>query len=87
MKSPVAKGIMTGLKNPLSLKGALTYGGLGALGLALGSKGGPEQGSDPVDRAALNQANYDMMRMSGEKAGYTADEINTMYNTVRSNDG
>ena len=79
MKSPIAKGVMTGLKNPFSLKGAMTYGGLGALGMMLGSKGGPEQGSDPVDRAALNQANYDMMRMYGEKAGYTDDEINTIY--------
>ena len=79
MKSPVAKGIMTGLKNPFSLKGAMTYGGLGALGMMLGSKGDKEQGSDPVDRAALNQANYDMMRMYGEKAGYTDDEINTIY--------
>ncbi len=79
MKSPIAKGVMTGLKNPFSVPGALTYGGLGALGLALGSKGGPEQGSDPVDRAALNQANYNMMRMYGEKAGYTDDEINTIY--------
>ena len=79
MKSPIAKGVMTGLKNPFSVPGALTYGGLGALGLALGAKGGPEQGSDPVDRAALNQANYNMMRMYGQNAGYTDDEINTIY--------
>ena len=79
MKSPIAKGVMTGLKNPFSVPGALTYGGLGALGMALGSKGGPEQGSDPIDRAALNQANYNMMRMYGQNAGYTDDEINTIY--------
>ena len=79
MKSPVAQGVMKGLKNPFSVPGALTYGGLGALGMMLGSKDGPEQGSDPVDRAALNQANYNMMRMYGEKAGYTDDEINTIY--------
>ena len=77
--SPITKGIMTGLKNPFSVPGALTYGGLGALGMALGSKGGPEQGSDPIDRAALNQANYNMMRMYGQNAGYTDDEINTIY--------
>ena len=79
MKSPIAQGIKFGLKNPFSLKGAATYGGLGALGMMLGSKGGDEQGSDPINRAALNQANYDMMRMYGEKAGYTDDEINTIY--------
>ena len=77
--SPITKGVIGGLKNPFSVPGALTYGGLGALGMMLGSKGGDEQGSDPINRAALNQANYDMMRMYGEKAGYTDDEINTIY--------
>lgn len=77
--SPITKGVMTGLKNPFSVPGALTYGGLGALGMMLGSKGGPEQGSDPINRAALNQANYDMMRMYGQNAGYTNEDINTIY--------
>ena len=77
--SPITKGVIGGLKNPFSVPGALTYGGLGALGMMLGSKGGPEQGSDPIDRAALNQANYDMMRMYGQNAGYTNEDINTIY--------
>ncbi len=77
--SPITKGVIGGLKNPFSVPGSLTYGGLGALGMMLGSKGGPEQGSDPIDRAALNQANYDMMRMYGQNAGYTNEDINTIY--------
>ncbi len=77
--SPITKGVIGGLKNPFSVPGALTYGGLGALGMMLGSKGGPEQGSDPINRAALNQANYDMMRMYGQNAGYTNEDINTIY--------
>ena len=77
--SPITTGVMTGLKNPFSVPGALTYGGLGALGMMLGSKGGDEQGSDPIDRKALNQANYNMMRMYGQNAGYTNEDINTIY--------
>jgi hypothetical protein len=77
--SPITKGVIGGLKNPFSVPGALTYGGLGALGMMLGSKGGDEKGSDPINRAALNQANYDMMRMYGQNAGYTNEDINTIY--------
>ena len=69
------------------MKGTMTYGGLGARNDVGGSKGDKEQGSDPVDRAALNQANYDMMRMYGEKAGYTDDEINIIYGPLGQNDG
>ena len=77
-KGTLAKGIMSGLTNPLSKKGLATYGGLAALGMGmLGDKG--EKTEDPVDRKALNQANYNMMRMYGQNAGYTDEDINTIY--------
>ena len=77
-KGTLAKGIMSGLANPLSKKGLATYGGLAALGMGmLGDK--PEKAEDPIDRKALNQANYNMMRMYGQNAGYTNEDINTIY--------
>ena len=77
-KGTLAKGIMSGLANPLSKKGLMTYGGLASLGMGLlGDKG--EKTKDPIDRKALNQANYNMMRMYGQNAGYTNEDINTIY--------
>jgi len=77
-KGTLAKGIMSGLANPLSKKGLATYGGLAALGMGmLGDK--PEKAEDPIDRKALNQANYNLMRMYGQNAGYTNEDINTIY--------
>ena len=76
--SPITQGIMTGLKNPLSLKGAATYGGLAALGMGLlGDKEQPMQGSGPQGATAQNM--YNSFLMSGRKAGYSDDEINTIY--------
>lgn len=74
----VAKGIMAGLKNPLSLKGAATYGGLGlaAAGL-LGGGDKPRPGSDVTGAKA--QSMYDSFLQSGRMAGYTDDEINTIF--------
>ena len=77
-KGTLAKGIMHGLRNPLSGAGLKTYGGLAALGMGmLGDK--PEKAEDPIDRKALNQANYNLMRMYGQNAGYTNEDINTIY--------
>ena len=56
----------------------MTYGGLASLGMGLlGDKG--EKTKDPIDRKALNQANYNMMRMYGQNSGYTDEDINTIY--------
>ena len=77
-KGTVGKGIMAGLKNPLSLKGAATYGGLGlaAAGL-LGGEDKPRPGSDVTGAKA--QSMYDSFLQSGRMAGYTDDEINTIF--------
>lgn len=77
-KGTVGQGIMAGLKNPLSLKGAATYGGLGlaAAGL-LGGGDKPRPGSDVTGAKA--QSMYDSFLQSGRLAGYTDDEINTIF--------
>ena len=77
-KGTVGKGIMAGLKNPLSLKGAATYGGLGlaAAGL-LGGGDKPMPGSDVTGAKA--QSMYDSFLQSGRLAGYSDDEINTIF--------
>ena len=77
-KGTLGKGIMAGLKNPLSLKGAATYGGLGlaAAGL-LGGGDKPRPGSDVTGAKA--QSMYDSFLQSGRLAGYTDDEINTIF--------
>ena len=77
MKSPVAQGIKFGLKNPLSLKGAATYGGLAALDMGLlGGKEQPMQGSGPQGATAQNM--YNSFLMSRRKAGYGDGEINAI---------
>lgn len=73
----VAKGIMAGLKNPLSLKGAATYGGLAAAAGLLGGEDKPRPGSDVTGAKA--QSMYDSFLQSGRMAGYTDDEINTIF--------
>lgn len=73
----VAKGIMAGLKNPLSLKGAATYGGLAAAAGLLGGGDKPRPGSDVTGAKA--QSMYDSFLQSGRMAGYTDDEINTIF--------
>ena len=74
----IGKGIMAGLKNPLSLKGAATYGGLAALGMGmLGGKDKPRPGSDVTGAKA--QSMYDSFLQSGRMAGYSDDEINTIF--------
>ena len=77
-KGTVGQGIMAGLKNPLSLKGAATYGGLGlaAAGL-LGGGDKPRPASDVTGAKA--QSMYDSFLMSGRLAGYSDDEINTIF--------
>jgi len=77
-KGTVGQGIMAGLKNPLSLKGAATYGGLGlaAAGL-LGGGDKPRPGSDVTGAKA--QSMYDSFLQSGRLAGYSDDEINTIF--------
>ena len=73
----VAKGIMAGLKNPLSLKGAATYGGLAAAAGLLGGEDKPRPGSDVTGAKA--QSMYDSFLQSGRLAGYSDDEINTIF--------
>lgn len=77
----LSKGIMYGLKNPLTKKGLMTYGaGAGALGLGMGLLGDKEEGGDPDGpTGAKAQSMYDSFLLSGRKAGYTDDEINTIY--------
>ncbi len=77
-KGTVGQGIMAGLRNPLSLKGAATYGGLAALGMGmLGGKDKPRPGSDVTGAKA--QSMYDSFLQSGRLAGYSDDEINTIF--------
>nr|BAR35774.1 hypothetical protein [uncultured Mediterranean phage uvMED] len=77
-KGAIGKGIMAGLKNPLSLKGAATYGGLAAAGMGL--LGDKEEGGDPDGpTGAKAQSMYDSFLLSGRNAGYTDEEINTIY--------
>ena len=78
LKGTLAKGIMYGLKNPLTKKGLMTYGGLGSLG-ALAMMGKPkteEQKTLGVDP----QAQYNLMRLMNEKMGgaYTDEELNIL---------
>jgi len=57
-KGTVGQGIMAGLRNPLSLKGAATYGGLAALGMGmLGGKDKPRPGAHVTGAKA--QSMYD----------------------------
>ena len=72
-KGTLAKGIMAGLKNPLSMKGAATYGGLGLLAKNL-TKDKVKGKDDKMNKQT--QASYDMMRKMGEGM-YSDEDINT----------
>ena len=77
LKGTLAKVKMYGLKNPLTKKGLMTYGGLGSLG-ALAMMGKPkteEQKNLGVDA----QAQYDMARMYNQMMGgaLTDEQLNT----------
>tara|TARA_B100000459_G_scaffold144299_1_gene106842 strand:+ start:252 stop:1385 length:1134 start_codon:yes stop_codon:yes gene_type:complete len=69
----VKKGLMNPIKNPLA--GAATYGGLAALGMGM-LGGGKETPTGPTKQA---QNLYNSFLQSGRLAGYTDDEINTIY--------
>ena len=69
----VKKGLMNPIKNPLA--GAATYGGLAALGMGM-LGGGKETPTGPTRQA---QNLYNSFLQSGRLAGYTDDEINTIY--------
>ena len=69
----VKKGLMNPIKNPLA--GVTTYGGLAALGMGM-LGGGKETPTGPTKQA---QNLYNSFLQSGRLAGYTDDEINTIY--------
>ena len=69
----VKKGLLNPIKNPLA--GAATYGGLAALGMGM-LGGGKETPTGPTKQA---QNLYNSFLQSGRLAGYTDDEINTIY--------
>ena len=69
----VKKGLLNPIKNPLA--GAATYGGLAALGMGM-LGGGKETPTGPTRQA---QNLYNSFLQSGRLAGYTDDEINTIY--------
>ena len=78
LKGTLAKGIMYGLKNPLTKKGLMTYGGLGSLG-ALAMMGKPkteEQKNLGVDAQAQYNLAREMNRMMG--GAYTDEQLNTI---------
>ena len=78
LKGTLAKGIMFGLKNPLTKKGLMTYGGLGGLG-ALAMMGKPkteEQKNLGVDAQAQYNLAREMNRMMG--GAYTDEQLNTI---------
>ena len=72
-KGLIGKGVMAGLKNPMSMKGLATYGGLGALAKNL-TKDKVEGKDDKMNKQT--QASYDMMRKMGEGM-YSDEDINT----------
>ena len=75
-KGTLAKGIMAGLKNPLSAKGLATYGGgAGLLGLMMGKDKTEAQKNLNTDPQAV----YDMGRLMNKQMGgaYTDEELNT----------
>ena len=78
LKGTLAKGIMYGLKNPLTKKGLMTYGGLGSLG-ALAMMGKPKteaQKNLGVDAQAQYNLAREMNRMMG--GAYTDEQLNTI---------
>ena len=75
LSGTLAKGIMFGLKNPLTAKGLATYGGLGSAALAMRGKPQTEaQKNLGVDA----QAQYDMARMYNQMMGgaLTDEQLN-----------
>jgi len=75
-KGTLGKGIMYGLKNPLTKKGLATYGtGAGLLGLMMGKDKTEAQKNLNTDPQAV----YDMGRLMNKQMGgaYTDEELNT----------
>jgi len=75
-KGTLGKGIMYGLKNPLSAKGLATYGtGAGLLGLMMGKDKTEAQKNLNTDPQAV----YDMASLMNKQMGgaYTDEELNT----------
>jgi len=77
LKGTLAKGIMYGLKNPLTGKGLATYGSLGAGALAMMGK---EKTEAQKNLGVDAQAQYDLARLMNQKMGgaYTDEELNTL---------
>ena len=87
LKGTLAKGIMFGLKNPLTKKGLMTYGGLGSLG-ALAMRGKPKteaQKNLGVDAQAQYDLTREMNRMMG--GAYTDEQLNTIVGPMLSQYG
>ena len=87
LKGTLAKGIMVGLKNPLTKKGLMTYGGLGSLG-ALAMRGKPKteaQKNLGVDAQAQYDLTREMNRMMG--GAYTDEQLNTIVGPMLSQYG
>ena len=86
LKGTLAKGIMYGLKNPLTKKGLMTYGGAG-LGLSalMGKPKTEEQKNLGVDAQAQYNLAREMNRMMG--GAYTDEQLNTIVGPMLSQYG
>ncbi len=86
LSGTLAKGIMFGLKNPLTAKGLATYGGLGSAALAMRGKPQTEaQKNLGVDAQAQYDLAREMNRMMG--GAYTDEQLNTIVGPMLSQYG
>ena len=86
LSGTLAKGIMFGLKNPLTAKGLATYGGLGSAALAMrGQPKTEEQKNLGVDAQAQYNLAREMNRMMG--GAYTDEQLNTIVGPMLSQYG
>ena len=86
LSGTLAKGIMFGLKNPLTAKGLATYGGLGSAALAMRGKPKTEaQKNLGVDAQAQYDLAREMNRMMG--GAYTDEQLNTIVGPMLSQYG
>ena len=80
LKGTLAKGIMYGLKNPLTKKGLMTYGGLGAGAAGLASLMGKPKTEAQKNLGVDTQAQYNLAREMNRMMGgaYTDEQLNTI---------
>ena len=89
LKGTLAKGIMYGLKNPLTKKGLMTYGGLGAGAAGLASLMGKPKTEAQKNLGVDAQAQYDLAREMNRMMGgaYTDEQLNTIVGPMLSQYG